>query len=137
MREVSEQETGNWKRWFFEGGKADLDAGMSTSRFWRLVDVPVRTWLRWQAGTKEERPPRGRCPQLSRFALRDVVVAHAELRGAWVHRKVSAMTRHDAYQVSQATVLRDEGVILEASTGGSGARSASGAGPRSRRNQQV
>lgn len=93
------------------------DAGMSTGRFCALIDVPERTWRRWQAKARTDRPPKGPWPQPARLAVRDAVIAHARARPACGHRKVWAMTRHDGYRVSRATVLRllrDEGLILEA-----------------------
>ena len=94
-----------------------IDASMSTARFCRLIDMPERTWRRWQARARTSQPPKGPWPQPSRAAVRDVVIAHARAHPAWGHRKVWAMTRHDGHRVSQATVLRllrDEGLILEA-----------------------
>ena len=94
-----------------------IESGMSTSRFCDLIDMPERTWRRWQAKAKWDRPPKGPWPQPSRVAVRDVVIRHATAHPAWGHRKVWAMTRHDGHRVSQATVLRlrrDEGLILEA-----------------------
>ena len=93
------------------------DAGMSTARFCQLIDMPERTFRRWQAKARQDRPPKGPWPQPARVAVRDVVVGHARAHPAWGHRKVWAMTRHDGHRVSQATVLRllrDEGLILEA-----------------------
>ncbi|WP_248243446.1 IS3 family transposase, partial [Microbacterium kunmingense] len=93
------------------------EAGMSTARFCELIDMPERTFRRWQAKAKQDRPSKGPWPQPARVAVRDVVVHHAKAHPAWGHRKVWAMTRHDGHPVSQATVLRllrDEGLILGA-----------------------
>jgi transposase InsO family protein len=49
---VSEQAIGNWKRQF-------LDAGKSTARFCRRIDMPERTCRRWQAKARSARPPKG------------------------------------------------------------------------------
>lgn len=42
------------------------DAGMSTSRFCDLIDVPERSWRRWQAkrGRRGLRRGRGRSPRV-------------------------------------------------------------------------
>lgn len=88
---------------------------MSTSRFCELIDMPERTWRRWQAKAKHEQPPKGPWPQPARDATRPLVVAHALRKPEWGHRKIWAMTRHDGHKVSQATVLRllrDDGLIL-------------------------
>ena len=93
------------------------DAGMSTSRFCKLIDMPERTWRRWQAKARSSRPPKGPWPQPARDAARDLALRHALKHPAWGHRKIWAMTRHDGHVVSQATVLRllrDEGLILPA-----------------------
>ena len=88
---------------------------MSTARFCQLIDMPERTWRRWQAKAKVERPVKGPWPQPAREAARPLVVAHALKKPEWGHRKIWAMTRHDGHKVSQATVLRllrDDGLIL-------------------------
>ncbi|WP_261394007.1 IS3 family transposase [Microbacterium esteraromaticum] len=88
---------------------------MSTSRFCRLIDMPERSWRRWQAKARQERPPKGPWPQPARDAARDLATKHALKHPAWGHRKIWALTRHDGHKVSQATVLRllrDGGLIL-------------------------
>src|SRR5660398_257898 len=90
---------------------------MSTARFCELIDMPERTWRRWQAKARASHPPKGPWPQPARRAARDFALKHATAHPAWGHRKVWAMTRHDGHRVSQATVLRllrDEGRILPA-----------------------
>lgn len=107
---VSEQSVGNWKRAF-------LEAGMSTAGFCQLIDMPERTWRRWQARARNARPVKGPWPRPVRDKARGVVRRHALAHPAWGHRKVWAMTRHDGLRVSTATVLRllrDEVLILEA-----------------------
>ena len=92
-----------------------VGAGMSTVRFCRVIDMPERTWRRWQAKAKRAEPPKGRWPQPVRQAARPLVNKHALAKPEWGHRKIWAMTRHDGHKVSQATVLRllrDDGLIL-------------------------
>jgi putative transposase len=94
-----------------------VEAGMSTARFCRLIDMPERTWRRWQAKARVDRGPKGPWPRPARVSARDRVLVHALAHPAWGHRKVWAMTRHDGHVVSEATVLRllrDEGLILPA-----------------------
>ena len=83
---------------------------MSTTRFCRLIDMPERTWRRWQTRSRAGDPVRGPwptpTPTPTSTALTAAVVAHAEAHPAWGHRKVWAMTRYDGHQVSPATVLR-------------------------------
>ncbi|AQP46184.1 transposase [Tessaracoccus flavus] len=91
------------------------EAGMSTARFVKLIDMPERTWRRWQAKARQDRRPKGPWPQPARTAARDLVVGHALAKPAWGHRKIWALTRHAGHEVSQATVLRllrDEGLLL-------------------------
>jgi transposase InsO family protein len=93
------------------------DAGMSTARFCELFDMPERTWRRWQARARVDRPPKGPWPQPARDGARMLTIEHAKAHPAWGHRKIWAMVRHDGHRVSQATVLRllrDEGLILPA-----------------------
>lgn len=92
-----------------------VEAGMSTSRFCQLIDMPERTWRRWQAKAKQSRPPEGPWPQPARKAARELATKYAVKHPAWGHRKTWAMTQHDGHRVSHATVLRlprDDGLIL-------------------------
>jgi putative transposase len=94
-----------------------VEAGMSTARFCALVDMPERTWRRWQARARGTQPTRGPWPMPVSERVEPVVVTHAEARPAWGHRKIWAMTRYDGLVVSQATVLRimrRRGLLLEA-----------------------
>jgi transposase InsO family protein len=94
-----------------------VEAGMSTARFCELIDMPERTWRRWQAKARAGQQPKGPWPQPARAAARGRVRKHAIDHPAWGHRKIWAMVRHDGHRVSEATVLRllrDEGLILPA-----------------------
>ena len=83
-----------------------IEAGMSTARFSVLIDMPERTWRRWQARARDGRPTRGPWPAPVSEAVEPSVVNHAETHTAWGHRKVWAMTRHDGHQASASTALR-------------------------------
>lgn len=90
---------------------------MSTTRFCQLIEVPGRTWRRWQADARTGEPVKGPWPQPARAAAAGLVDAHALAHPVWGHRKIWAMVRHDGHVVSQATVLRrlrDKGLILSA-----------------------
>ena len=96
-----------------------IEAGLSTSRFCQMIDVPERTWRRWQAKAKADRRPKGPWPRPVRDEVRHAVVAHASAHPAWGHRKVWAMCRCDGHGASQATVMRvlqDEGMLLAVNT---------------------
>lgn len=105
-----------------DGPFADLEvirveAGMSTARFCRLIDMPERTWRRWQAKARAGGQPKGPWPRPARDAAKEVILAHALGHPAWGHRKVWAMVRHDGHVVSEATVLRllrEEGLLVPA-----------------------
>lgn len=93
-----------------------VEAGMSTTRFCRLIDMPERTWRRWQAKARTGQAAKG-WPRPARAGAREVVLKHALAHPAWGHRKIWAMVRHDGHVVCEATVLRllrDEGLILPA-----------------------
>ena len=51
-----------------------LDAGMPTARFVDLIGVPERSWRRWQAKAKHDRPPKGPWPQPTREMVRETVL---------------------------------------------------------------
>jgi hypothetical protein len=99
-----------------------VEAGMPTTRFCQLVGVPERIWRRWQARVRADRPVRrGPWPRPAHERVRDAARRHALAHPAWRHRKVWAMCRHDGHRVCQASVLRllrDEGLLLAASTSG-------------------
>lgn len=93
------------------------DAGMSTTRFCQLIDMPERTWRRWQAKDRAGQQPKGPWPRPARTAALELARKHALAHPAWGHRKIWAMVRHDGHVVSEATMLRllrDEGLILPA-----------------------
>ena len=80
-----------------------------------MIDMPERTWRRWQAKARVGTRPKGPWPQPVRQNVADRVCQHALAHPAWGHRKIWAMVRHDGHQGCQATVLRtlrDEGLIL-------------------------
>jgi transposase InsO family protein len=92
-----------------------VEAGMSTARFCALIDMPERTWRRWQSKARAGQQVKGPWPQPARDAARERVLKHATAHPAWGHRKIWAMVRHDGHVVAEATVLRvlrDEGLIL-------------------------
>lgn len=93
------------------------ESGTSTARFCQLIDMPERTWRRWQARARAERAPRGPWPAPTARLVEPAVVRHAEAHPAWGHRKVWAMTRYDGHTASPATVLRvmrSRGLLLQA-----------------------
>ncbi len=93
------------------------EAGMSTARFCALIDMPERTWRRWQSRVRAGACPKGPWPRPARQAALELARKHALAHPAWGHREVWAMVRHDGHVVSEATVLRglrDEGLILPA-----------------------
>jgi hypothetical protein len=79
---------------------------MSTTRFCALLDMPERTWRRWQAHARAGRPAKGPWPRPTRHEVRDAALGHALAHPAWGHRKIWAMVRHDGHQVSESTILR-------------------------------
>jgi len=92
-----------------------VEAGMSTTRFCELIDMPERTWRRWQAKARAGQRPKGPWPRPAREAAAELVDKHALDYPVWGHRKIWAMVRHDGHVVSEATVLRrlrDRGLIL-------------------------
>jgi putative transposase len=94
-----------------------VEAGMSTTRFCSLIDMPERTWRRWQAKARAGGQPKGPWPTPARDAAVELARGHALAHPAWGHRKIWAMVRHNGHVVSEATILRllrDEALILPA-----------------------
>ena len=94
-----------------------VEAGMSTARFCAVIDMPERTWRRWQAKAGAGHRVKGPWPQPARDAARELILRHATDHPVWGHRKIWAMVRYDGHIVSEATVLRvlrDEGLLLPA-----------------------
>ena len=90
---------------------------MPTARFCRLIGVPERTWRRWQAKARRERPGKGPWPRPVRESAKATIVRHATGHVAWGHRKIWAMTRRDGVPVSASTVMRaltDENLLQAA-----------------------
>ena len=90
---------------------------MSTARFCEILDIPERSWRRWQAKKRAGRLAKGPWPAPARDAHREAVTAMAAEHPAWGHRKIWAMVRHEGHRVSQSTVLRilgEEGLLLKA-----------------------
>ena len=90
---------------------------MSTSRFCQLLDIPERSWRRWQDRARQGDLVKGPWPAPSRQRHRTAVVAMATKHPAWGHPKIWAMLRHDGHQVSASTVLRildEENLLLKA-----------------------
>jgi putative transposase len=79
---------------------------MSTARFCALIDMPERTWRRWQAKARQDLPPKGPWPAPVAERVEPYVVTHAEAHSAWGHRKVWAMARFDGHRLSPSTTLR-------------------------------
>ena len=79
-------------------------AGMSASRFCYLIDVPERTWSRWQAKAHAGSSAKGPWPCPLRTAAMELTLKHALGHPAWGHGKIWAMVRHDGHVVSEATV---------------------------------
>jgi transposase InsO family protein len=96
------------------------EAGMSTTRFCQLIDMPERTWRRWRVRTRAGAHARGPWPWPARSAAVELARRHALAHPAWGHRKVWAMVRHDGHdghvdcEAMILRLLRDEGLILPA-----------------------
>ena len=74
-----------------------VEAGMSTARFCQLIDMPERTWRRWQAKARAGQQAKGPWPQPARDQARELILTHAKKHSAWGHRKIWAMVRHDGH----------------------------------------
>lgn len=60
-----------------------VEAGMSTVRFCQLIDMPERTWRRWQVKARAGYPVTRPWPQPARAAARDLILKHATKRPTW------------------------------------------------------
>ena len=94
-----------------------MEAGMSTSRFCRMIDMPERTWRRWQAYARDGHKVKGPWPAPVRDEVRASVLRHAGQHPTWGHRKIWAMCAYEGHTASPSTVMRvlqDEGMLLAA-----------------------
>ena len=58
------EEVGGGSAGYFEDLEViRVEAGMSTSRFVRLIDMPERTWRRWQGKARVDRVPKRPWPR--------------------------------------------------------------------------
>ena len=76
---------------------------MSTTRFCALIDMPERTWRRWQARARAGPSAKGPWPRPARD--RPAATHHALAHPTWGHRKIWALARYDGHVVSASTVL--------------------------------
>jgi putative transposase len=83
-----------------------LDAGMSTSRFVRLLGIPERSYRRWQQRQRQGRPVRGPWPAPARDRVEPVAIDYADRFPAWGHRKIAMLMRVDGHHGPDSTVLR-------------------------------
>jgi putative transposase len=82
------------------------DAGMSTVRFCQLIDMPERTWRRWQAKARAVGQPRGPWPRPARESAKGVTLKHALAHPVWGHRKIWVMVRHDGHGTAAGPARR-------------------------------
>ena len=97
-----------------------IEANMSTARFVQLIDMPERTWRRWQGKARHDRHPKDPVSSVAATGPRgrpgsgdQSCVGQASVG----HRKIWALIRHDGRLVLQAGVLRilrDEGLLQTA-----------------------
>lgn len=93
------------------------EAGMSTTRFCQLIDMPERTWRRSQAKTRRDQPGKGPWPRPARTAAAELASKHALAQPAWGIAKSgrwSATTDTSSPRPTVLRLLRDEGLILPA-----------------------
>jgi len=83
-----------------------VQAGMSTTRFCTLIDMPEQTWRRWQAKARAGGQPKGPWPQPARSSALALARRHALAHPAWGHRKVWARLRICGVRTSRRRVLR-------------------------------
>ncbi len=81
-------------------------AGMPTLRFTTLLGIPERSYRRWQAKARDDRPPRGPWPTPAQDQFEEIVVELADRWPAWGHRKIAQIARTDGHPVSDSTALR-------------------------------
>jgi putative transposase len=92
------------------------DAQMSTARFCRLLNVPERSYRRWQQRQRQGRPPKGPWPTPSADRLEPVAVACADRYPQWGSRTIATLLRIDGIDAPDSTVyraLKRTGRVLE------------------------
>jgi transposase InsO family protein len=83
-----------------------VEEGVSTTRFCELIEMPERTWRRWQAKARRGQPPKGPWPTPAQDAIELDAIAMAKDWPAWGHRKVTALLAGDGHVVNESTVKR-------------------------------
>jgi transposase InsO family protein len=93
-----------------------LEAGMTTSRFTRLIGVPERSYRRWQQRQGHGRPAKGPWPTPSADRIEPVAIAYADRFPQWGSRTIATLMRLDGHYAPDSTVyraLKRAGRVLE------------------------
>ena len=93
-----------------------LEAGMTTSRFVRLIGVPERSYRRWQQRQRDGRPVKGPWPAPSADRIEPTAIAYADRYPQWGSRTIATLMRLDGLYAPDSTVyraLKRTGRVLE------------------------
>ncbi len=93
-----------------------LEANMSTARFCRLLNVPERSWRRWQQREREGRPPKGPWPTPAADRIEPIAVEYADRFPQWGSRTIATLMRIDGHEAPDSTTyraLKRAGRVLE------------------------
>ena len=83
-----------------------LEAGMSTARFCRLLDVSERTYRRWQQREREGRPAKGPWPTPSADRIEPTAIEYADRYPQWGSRTIATLMRIDGIEAPDSTTYR-------------------------------
>ncbi len=95
-----------------------LEAQMPTARFCRLLNVPERSYRRWQQRQRQGRPPKGPWPSPSADRIEPVAIEYADRFPQWGSRTIATLMRIDGHHAPDSTTyraLKRAGRVLEVS----------------------
>ena len=92
------------------------EAGMSTARYCRLLDIPERSYRRWQSRQRNGRPVKGPWPTPAADRLEPAAIDYADRYPQWGSRTIATLMRIDGLHAPDSTVyraLKRAGRVLE------------------------
>lgn len=93
-----------------------LEEGMKTAPFCRMLEIPVRSYQRWQKRERDGLPAKGPWPTPAQDRIEPVAVQYADRYPQWGSRTIATLMRTDGHEAPDSTTyraLKRAGRVLE------------------------